>query len=89
MQTEMQGQDAGGGGGAASAAKKIGGDLPRGRGGINQLGDSKNINALIAGALGAGARCKPAGEEAGIDLRTLQRWKAEEGPSDRRPVSAR
>lgn len=55
------------------------------------LEDRRKVSALIDEAHAAGARLKPACEEAGIELRTLQRWKADEGlvVGDRRPLVER
>jgi len=55
------------------------------------LGDRQALARDIDVAHTAGARLKPACETAGIDLRTLQRWKAFDGVirDDRRPQAIR
>lgn len=55
------------------------------------LEDRQTLAQDIDTAHGAGARLAPACEVAGIDLRTLQRWKAQEGltAGDGRPQAAR
>ena len=58
------------------------------------LEDRQALTQDIGAAHVAGARLKPACETAGIDVRTLQRWKTHEGPdgvpaSDRRPQALR
>lgn len=52
-----------------------------------RLEDRQCIVAAIEEAHGAGARLRPACELAGIDIRTLQRWRADGGTvrGDRRP----
>jgi putative transposase len=56
-----------------------------------RLEDRQSIVAAIDQAHGAGARLRPACELAGIDIRTLQRWRANEGAvrGDRRPQAKR
>jgi putative transposase len=56
-----------------------------------RLEDRQRIVAAIEEAHGAGSRLKPACELAGIDVRTLQRWRAGDGlvRGDRRPSAAR
>lgn len=55
------------------------------------LEDRQETAALIDNAHAAGARLKLACEAAGIDLRTLQRWKAGDGleAGDKRPTTPR
>ena len=55
------------------------------------LGDRQALSRDIAVAHAAGARLQPACETAGLDLRTLQRWKARKGPceGDGRPQAVR
>jgi putative transposase len=55
------------------------------------LEDRQALARDIDVAHAAGARLRPACEVAGIDLRTLQRWKAQEGPiaGDGRPGAVR
>ena len=52
-----------------------------------RLDDRQRMAAAIDEAHGAGARLAPAFELAGIDVRTLQRWRAGTGlvDGDRRP----
>ena len=56
---------------------------------MTRLEDRRTLIDHIAQARVAGARLKPACAVAGIDARTLQRWKAGEGPAvdDRRPTA--
>ena len=56
-----------------------------------RLKDRQQMAQAIEQAQGAGARLKPACELAGIDVRTLQRWKAGGGLAhgDRRPLAVR
>ena len=56
-----------------------------------RLEDRQVIAQAVAEAQVAGARLKPACELVGIDLRTLQRWKATGGlvRGDRRPEAVR
>lgn len=56
-----------------------------------RLDDRQAMAQAIAQAHGAGARLKPACALAGIDVRTLQRWKAGAGlvDGDRRPQAGR
>ena len=58
---------------------------------MTDLEDRQALARDIAAAQAAGARLKPACEVAGIELRTLQRWKAHEGliQGDRRPQAVR
>lgn len=53
--------------------------------------DRRSLSAAITTACAAGARLEPACAEAGIDARTLQRWRASEGEvqADRRPTAIR
>jgi transposase InsO family protein len=53
--------------------------------------DRQTLVAEIASACAAGARLAPACGLAGIDLRTFQRWRADDGQirADRRPEAAR
>ena len=44
-----------------------------------RLEDRQKLAQDIEHAQAAGARLKPACELAGIDVRTLQRWKADDG----------
>jgi putative transposase len=55
------------------------------------LEDRQALAQDIQTAHAAGARLRPACEIAGIDLRTLQRWKAEQGliAGDGRPQAVR
>lgn len=55
------------------------------------LEDRRALSRDIESAHKAGARLKPACEVAGISVRTLQRWQAEEGlvAGDRRPQASR
>ena len=55
------------------------------------LEDRQALARDIEAAHAAGARLRPACETAGIDLRTLQRWKAQEGltTGDGRPQAVR
>jgi hypothetical protein len=54
---------------------------------MTRLEDRRTLAAEIAEACAAGARLAPACCLAGIDLRTFQRWRAEDGQvrADRRP----
>ena len=54
---------------------------------MTRLEDCRTLMAHIAQARTKGARLKPACAAAGIDTRTLQRWKADGGSAkgDRRP----
>ncbi|OXJ21394.1 IS3 family transposase [Burkholderia sp. HI2714] len=67
--------------------KKARGDLPQGRGRMIGLEDRQMTARNIEAAHEAGARLRLACETAGIDVRTLQRWKARNGlqTGDRRP----
>ena len=53
--------------------------------------DRQTLMAKVASACAAGARLAPACALAGIDLRTFQRWRAEDGQvqADRRPEAIR
>jgi putative transposase len=86
-----QGPGAGRDGSAAGAVKKSRGDLQQGRGRMIGLEDRQALAQDIQTAHGAGARLQPACEIAGIDLRTLQRWKAQDGltAGDGRPQAVR
>ncbi len=68
-------------------SKKSHGDLQQGRGRMIGLEDRQTLAQNIDAAHAAGARLRPACQTAGIELRTLQRWKAREGLSagDGRP----
>ena len=50
------------------------------------LEDRQAVARNIGVAHSAGARLRLACETAGIDLRTLQRWKAHQGPEQAPPV---
>jgi hypothetical protein len=56
-----------------------------------RLEDRQDIAQAVEQAHAAGARLRPACELAGIDVRTLQRWKAGDGlvRGDRRPNAVR
>jgi len=55
-----------------------------------RLEDRQTLVALVEDARNAGARLAPTCEIAGIDARTLQRWKAGDGlRSDGRPLANR
>src|SRR3712207_5419032 len=58
---------------------------------MTRLEDRQTLVAEIASACAAGARLAPACSLAGIDLRTFQRWRAEDGQvrADRRPEAVR
>ncbi len=58
---------------------------------MTRLEDRQTLMAEIASACAAGARLAPACGLAGIDLRTFQRWRAEDGEvkADRRPEAVR
>ena len=58
---------------------------------MTRLEDRQTLMAEIASACAAGARLAPACGLAGIDLRTFQRWRAEDGQvrADRRPEAVR
>src|ERR1700740_2554686 len=86
-----QGQGAGRDGGAAGAVKKSRGDLQKGRGRMIGLEDRRKLARQIDVAHKAGARLRAACEVAGIDVRTLQRWKAHHGlvTGDARPGAIR
>ena len=77
--------------GAAGAVKKSTGDLQQGRGRMIGLEDRQSLARDIDVAHSAGARLHLACEIAGIDLRTLQRWKAHDGlvAGDGRPQAVR
>ncbi|HYN63275.1 MAG TPA: IS3 family transposase, partial [Candidatus Limnocylindrales bacterium] len=60
-------------------SKKSRGDLQQGRGRMIGLEDRQALAQDIEAAHATGARLQPACEIAGIELRTLQRWKAQEG----------
>ncbi|MGH8028529.1 MAG: IS3 family transposase [Arenimonas sp.] len=68
-------------------SKKGRGDLQQGRGRMSGLDDRQALARDSDTAHTAGARLQLACETAGIDLRTLQRWKAHAGleAGDRRP----
>src|SRR6201995_3764788 len=82
-----QGQGVGRNGRLACAVKKTGGGLSQGRGSMTRLEDRRTLADHIAQARADGARLSPACALAGIDARTLQRWKAGVGLArgDRRP----
>lgn len=86
-----QGPGAGRDGGAAGAVKGTRGDLQQGRGRMIDLEDRQALAQDIGAAHSARARLRPACEIAGIDMRTLQRWKAQDGLSagDGRPQALR
>lgn len=60
-------------------SKKSRGDLQQGRGRMIGLGDRHALARDMHTAHTAGARLKLACETAGIEVRTLQRWKASDG----------
>src|SRR5439155_21049694 len=78
---------------AAGAVKKSRGDLQQeqGRGRMIGLEDRQALAQDIEAAHRAGARLRMACEIAGIDVRTLQRWKARQGlvSGDGRPDAVR
>src|SRR5690606_22584682 len=78
-------------GGLVGAFKKARGDLPQGRGRMIGLEDRRAVTRNILMAHTDGARLHVACETAGIDVRTLQRWKAGEGlvTGDGRPAAVR
>src|ERR1035438_1273438 len=86
-----QGSGAGRDGGPVGAVKKTRGDLPQGRGRMIGLEDRQTVAQNILMAHAAGARLRLACETAGIELRTLQRWKAHGGltAGDGRPHAVR
>jgi putative transposase len=53
---------------------------------IIRLEDRQKMTQLVEHAHASGARLKPACQLAGIDLRTLQRWKASDGLAWRQPT---
>ena len=71
--------------------RKSRGDLQQRRGRMIGLEDRQALARDIDVAHGAGARLRPACQTAGIELRTLQRWKAQEGlmAGDGRPHALR
>ena len=75
----------------ARSVKKSRGDLQQGRGRMIGLEDRQTLTRDIDIAQAAGARLKPACATAGIDVRTLQRWKAGDGltAGDGRPQAVR
>ena len=90
--SEAQGEGAGRDHCAAGSLKKVGRDLPsgRGRGHMTSLEDRRIIVRHIDEAHAAGARFVSACKVAGITARTLQRWRAEGGqilPDGRRTAS--
>lgn len=91
--TTTQGQGAGRSGGAAGAVKKTRSDLQHGQGRGRMIGleDRQILAREIESANRAGARSRLACEVAGIDARTLQRWKAHHGlvNGDARPGASR
>ena len=74
-----------------SSGKKTRGDLSCGRGRMVSLEDRHMIARSVDGAHRDGARLEYACAEAGITVRTLQRWKRCEGVErgDRRPQAVR
>ena len=88
---QAQGEGAGGDHGAPCAVKKTRGDLPSERGRMISLEDRQSIARAVGEAHRDGARLKCACAEAGITVRTLQRWKRCEGleRGDRRPQAGR
>ena len=58
---------------------------------MTRLEDRQTLVAAITVACAAGARLAPACALVGIDLRTFQRWRADDGQirADRRPEAAR
>ncbi|MHB1241064.1 MAG: IS3 family transposase [Gammaproteobacteria bacterium] len=72
-------------------SKKLFGGLRGGRGRMIRLEDRQTLVGHIEQAHADGARLKPACELAGIDVRTLQRWKAGDGlvHGDGRPSTVR
>ncbi|QBG83043.1 IS3 family transposase [Xanthomonas oryzae] len=71
--------------------KKARGDLQQRRGRMIVLEDRRSLVADVEQAHRAGARLQQACATVGIDVRTLQRWKAADGleVGDRRPGAAR
>src|SRR6185312_16204199 len=88
---KAQGEGAGGDHSASCPVKKTRGDLPTGRGRMISLEDRQRIAHAVEEAHRDGARLRCACAEAGITLRTLQRWKRCEGleHGDRRPAAVR
>jgi len=88
---EPQGQGAGRNGRLARAVKKTLGDLPRRRGRMTRLEDRQTLAREIEHARMGGARLAEACAFAGIDPRTVQRWRAGDGLTrgDRRPDAVR
>lgn len=86
-----QGLGAGGDRGAAGAIKKAQGDLAQGRGRMIGLQDRQQLARDIQIAHHSGARLHLACQVAGIDVRTLQRYKATGGLAngDARPQALR
>src|SRR6266571_5133622 len=76
---------------AAGAVKRNGGDLPKGRGRMIGLEDRRDTAHKILKAHSNGARLHLACGIAGIDVRTLQRWKGGHGltAGDGRPAAVR
>jgi hypothetical protein len=72
-------------------SKKALGGLPRRRGRMTRLEDRQNLVRDIEQACADGARLAPACALAGIDARTLRRWKVDDGlnEGDRRPDADR
>ena len=88
---QAQGEGASGDHGAPCAVKKNRGDLPTGRGRMISLEDRQSIARAVGEAHRDGARLEYACSEAGITVRTLQRWKRCEGleRGHRRPQAVR
>jgi transposase InsO family protein len=86
-----QREGAGGDHSAAGAEKKTASDLPREQGRMISLEDRQSIARAVDEAHRGGARLRRARAEAGITLRTLQRWKGGEGleRGDLRPQAVR
>jgi hypothetical protein len=72
-------------------SKKTVGGLPRGRGHMTRLEDRQTLARDIAQACAERARLAPACALAGVDVRTLQRWKTADGlhraTAGRRPIA--
>src|SRR5206468_2223238 len=85
------GQGAGRNGRLAGTDKKTLGGLPQRRGRMTRLEDRQTLAAVVDEARANGARLGPACAPAGIDPRTLQRWRASDGLArgDRRPEAVR
>jgi hypothetical protein len=75
--------------GCATKPKKTLGDLPGGWRRMTVQEDRQKVVEQIEMACREGARLEPACEIAGLDVRTVQRWRGHKGKGDGRPQAVR